>query len=145
MSMEAHPIIGVSKNCKKTPRTTNLNAKAIANIVVDFLHASKYTVKGAKLNGIYDLRVFDDGHKRELKQLKTLLTEEFTKVNFDYNACLAILVKVYSKGVIYQNGLDTDLEVQIAENLSIKENVDAYGIQVTPSKQYEEYKNRYRR
>lgn len=145
MSMEAHPIIGVSTKGKKPARLTDLNAKAIASTVVDFLHASKYIVKGAKLNGIYDLRVFDDGHKKELKQLKTLLAEEFKKVNFDYNTCLAILVKVYSKGIIYQNGLDTELEVKIAENLSIKDNVDAYGIQVNSSPQYQEYKNRFKR
>ena len=56
------------------------------------------------MEGTFDVRVFEDGHKKELKQLKTSLAKEFKTVNFDYNACLAILVKLYARGIIYQSG-----------------------------------------
>ena len=110
-----------------------------------FLHASHYLVKGASIEGTFDLRVFEDGHKKELKQLKTLLATEFKNVNFDYNACLAILVKLYAKGVIYQEGLDTDLEVKIAENLRVKDNVDAHGVSISSNNSYREFVKRARK
>ena len=146
MAMEHHPVISVSSSKGKKPaRLNDLKAKAIANTVVDYLHASSYSVKGAKLEGAFDVRVFEDGHKRELKQLKTLLANEFKNVNFDYNACLAILVKLYARGVIYQNGLDAELETKIAENLRVKENVDAYGVQVSANEAYQEHRKRFRK
>ena len=146
MAMEHHPIISLSNpKGRKPARLTDLKEKAIANTVVDFLHASKYSVKGSLMEGTFDVRVFEDGHKKELKQLKTLLATEFKKVNFDYNACLAILVKLYSRGIIYQSGFDTDLEVKIAENLRVKDNVDAYGVQVSANASYQEFRRRCKR
>lgn len=146
MAMEQHPVINVSgAKGRKPVRLTNLKGKVIANTVVDFLHASHYSVKGTLIEGTLDLRVFDEGHKKELKQLKTLLAEEFKKVNFDYNACLAILMKVYARCIIYQAGFDTDLEVKIIENLKVKENVDAYGVQVSANNSYQEFRKRCRR
>lgn len=146
MAMEHHPVISVSSSKGKKPaRLTDLKEKAIANTVVDFLHASKYSVKGSLMEGTFDVRAFEDGHKKELKQLKTLLAQEFKTVNFDYNACLAILVKLYSRGIIYQSGFDTDLEVKIAENLRVKDNVDAHGVQICANASYQEFRKRCRR
>ncbi len=146
MAMEHHPVVSLTNYKGKKPvRLTDLYEKVIANTVVDFLHASKYTVKGSLIEGTFDTRVFDDGHKKELKQLKTLLATEFRKVNFDYNACLAILVKLYSRGIIYQAGFDTELETMVAKNLKVKDNVDAYGVQVSANNTYQEYKKRFRR
>lgn len=146
MALEQHPIISLSNpKGRKPARLTDLKEKAIANTVVDFLHASKYSVKGSLIEGTFDVRVFEDGHKKELKQLKALLAEEFKKVNFDYNACLAILVKLYSRGIIYQSGFDTDLEVKIAENLRVKDNVDAHGITVTACDAYREHVRNFRK
>ena len=146
MALEQHPVVSVSGYKGKKPvRLTDLKEKAIANAVVDFLHASNYFVKGSLMEGTFDVRVFEDGHKKELKQLKTLLANEFKKVNFDYNACLAILVKLYSRGIIYQSGFDTDLEVKIAENLRVKDNVDAHGVQVSANNTYQEFRKRFRR
>ena len=72
------PVITVSGYKGKKPvRLTDMKAKAIANIVVDFLHDSSYSVKGSLVEGTLDLNVFDDGHKKEFKQLKTLLADEF--------------------------------------------------------------------
>lgn len=146
MALEHHPVVSVGGyKGKKPARLTDLKEKAIANAVVDFLHASNYSVKGSLMEGTFDVRVFEDGHKKELKQLKTLLAKEFKTVNFDYNACLAILVKLYSRGIIYQSGFDTDLEVKIAENLRVKDNVDAHGVQVSANNTYQEFRKRCRR
>lgn len=146
MAMEHHPVISVSGvKGKKPVRLTDLKEKAIANTVVDFLHASKYLVKGVSMEGTFDIRVFEDGHKKELKQLKTLLATEFKNVNFDYNTCLAILMRVYARGVIYQEGLDTELEAKIVESLRIKDNVDAHGVQVSANNGYQEFRKRARR
>ena len=78
MALEKQPVITVSGYKGKKPvRLTDMKAKAIANIVVDFLHDSSYSVKGSLVEGTLDLNVFDDGHKKEFKQLKTLLADEF--------------------------------------------------------------------
>lgn len=146
MSMEHHPVINLSGyKGKKPARLLNLNERVIANTVVDFLHASHYNVRETLIEGQFDLRDFEDGHKRELKQLKSLLAIEFKKVNFDYNACLAILVKLYARGIIYQAGFDLDLETKIAENVKVKDNVDAYGVSVSANAAYQEHKKRFRR
>ena len=146
MAMEQHPVLstgGIKGN--KPARLTDLKEKAIANTVVDFLHASHYNVKGSLMEGTFDVRVFEDGHKRELKQLKTLLTKEFKNVNFDYNACLAILIKLYTRGILYQAGFDLDMESKVAENLRVKDNVDAHGVQVSANDAYQEFRKRCRR
>jgi hypothetical protein len=52
---------------------------------------------------------------------------------------------LYARGVIYQNGLDTELETKIAENLRIKENVDSYGVQVSANEAYQEHRKRFRK
>ena len=146
MALEQQPVISVSgTKGTKVARLTDLKEKAIANIVVDFLHASSYSVKWTNLEDRFDLRVFEDGHKRELKQLKDLLVKEFKVVNFDYNACLAILLKLYTKGVIYQNGLDNDMEIMIANNIKVKDNVDAHGLQVSACTEYQEHRKRFRK
>ncbi len=146
MSMEHHPVITVSGyKGKKPARLTDLKAKAIANTVVDFLHASNYSVKGTLMEGTLDLRVFEDGHKKEFNQLKKLLATEFKNVNFDYNACLAILVKLYARGIIYQAGFETDMEVKVAENLRVKDNLEAHGISVSTNTAYQEHMKRFRR
>lgn len=146
MAMEHHPVVSLGGYKGKKPvRLTDLKEKAIANTVVDFLHASTYSVKGTLMEGTFDLRAFEDGHKKELKQLKTLLATEFKKVNFDYNACLAILMRVYTRGIIYQSGFELDLETKIAENLRVKDNVDAYGVQVSASNSYQEFRKRCKR
>lgn len=146
MALELHPIISVSNiKGKKPARLNDLKAKAIANTVVDFLHASSYSVKGSLMEGTFDVRTFEDGHKRELKQFKTLLANEFKNVNFDYNTCLAILIKLYARGIIYQSGFDLELETKIAENLKVKDNVDAYGVQVSANEAYQEFRKRCRR
>ena len=146
MAMQKHPIVNVSKRKgKKLARMTDLKEKVIVNTVVDFLHASKYSVKGKTIEGIFDLRVFDEGHKKELKQLKSLLVEEFKKDSLDYNTCLSILLKIYARGIIYENGLDTELETKILESLKVKDNVDAYGVSVSSNNTYQEYKKKFRR
>ena len=146
MALEHHPVVSVSGvKGKKPVRLTDLKEKAIANTVVDFLHASHYLVKGASMEGTFDLRVFEDGHKKELKQFKSLLATEFKNVNFDYNACLAILVKLYSRGVIYQEGLDTELESDIVKNLRVKDNVDAHGVSISSNNSYREFVKRSRK
>ena len=146
MAMEHHPIISTGNlKGRKPTRLTDLKEKAIANTVVDFLHASHYNVKDSLIEGTFDVRVFEDVHKRELKQLKTLLANEFKTVNFNYNTCLAILIKLYTRGIIYQAGFDIELESKIAENLKVKDNVDAYGVQVSAKDSYQEFRKRCRR
>ena len=66
-------------------------------------------------------------------------------VNFNYNTCLAILIKLYTRGIIYQAGFDIELESKIAENLKVKDNVDAYGVQVSANDAYQEFRKRCRR
>lgn len=146
MSMEQHLVISLSGfKGRKPVRFNDLNEKVIANTVVDFLHESRYLVKGFLMEGTLDLTVYEEDHKKELKQLKSLLATEFKKVNFDYNACLAILIKLYTRGIIYQAGFDTEMEVRLAENLRVRENVDAHGVQVSACNEYREHKKRFRR
>lgn len=56
-----------------------------------------------------------------------------------------MLVKLYTRGIIYKAGFDTDIEVKVAENLRVKDNINAHGISVTANQSYQDHIGKFRR
>ena len=105
---------------------------------------SSYNVRRTEINGDFSFDGFDDGHKKDLKHMKDLLTEEFVNVNFDYNKCLALLYEIYLRGVCYLHGLPTGQIYNLKSKITVKEKYDAPVVSVKEENTYSEYRKSFR-
>lgn len=145
MSLERNKVITTSDLKGRIPkRLTNLNEKLITEVVLGYIAHSSYNVRRTEINGDFSFEGFDDGHKTELKQFKTLLTEEFVTANFDYNKCLALLYEIYLRGVCYSEGIDSDQIYDLKRSTTVKERYDAPVVSVKEENTYSEYRKRIR-
>ncbi len=145
MVLVRNPIITTTLKGSKVPkRLTDLNEKFIADAMLLYIGHSNYHIKRTEIFGDFDLSVFDDGHKRELKSYIDLLVLEFKNINFDYNTCLALLIKIYARMIIYANGLSLDLENYVIKNMTVKERFDAPQLDIKQDNTYALYRKQFR-
>lgn len=145
MSLEKNKVITTNSLKGKAPkRMINLNEKLITELVLNYIAHSCYNVRRTEINGDFSLEGFDDGHKRELKHMKDLLTEEFAKVNFDYNKCLALLYEIYLRNICYLHNLPIEEIYSLKSKITIKEKYDTPVINVKEDNTYSKYRKAFR-
>lgn len=145
MSLERNKVITTSDLKGRIPkRLTYLNEKLITEVVLGYIAHSSYNVRRTEINGDFSFDGFDDGHKKDLKHMKDLLTEEFVNVNFDYNKCLALLYEIYLRGVCYLHGLPTGQIYNLKSKITVKEKYDAPVVSVKEENTYSEYRKSFR-
>lgn len=141
MALEHNPVISFTSIKNKSPqRVRNLNEKVMTEFVLMMMQQSNYRLRNADIKGDFNLNGFDDGHKKEFKVLKDLLIQEIGDVTHNYNECLALLIKIYVKGVIYLNGLDKELENLVANNLVVRIPANPRNIVVPVENTFNDYK-----
>lgn len=143
MSLKENKAVGAYKiNSKSPKRVQSLNDRLVVRAMMHFLESSTYRLatKGdhTVFSGAFSYDGFDDGHKKELKTLEKLLLEAVSPTQLDYNACLATLQKIYIRGVIYQEEVDTIDELQLLASLKIRENQK---VSYSPAPLSEAYQN----
>lgn len=145
MALEKNKVINTNGLKGRIPkRLTNLNEKLITETVLGYIAHSGYNAKCADISGDFSFEGYSDGHKKELKQMKDMLTEEFVNINFDYNKCLALLYEVYLRGVCYLHSLPSDQIYSLKSKITIKEKYDAPVVTVKQENTYSEYKKNFR-
>ncbi len=121
MAIEHNPLVGYMTSDSKLPlRVQHLNEKLSLEAILLMMEQTTYKVKGTDLEGQFTLEGYNKDHKRVLEALKKQLLPYLASVNKDYNQALALLYSIYSKGIIYDQGLDIELQSEIANNLSVK-------------------------
>ncbi len=145
MSLEKNKVITTNSLKGKVPkRMVNLNEKFITEMVLNYIAHSTYNVRHTDINGDFNFGGFDNGHKRDLKHMKDLLTEEFAKANFDYNKCLALLYEIYLRNICYLHGLSTEEIYNLKNKMTIKEKYDAPIVNVKEENTYSKYRKTFR-
>lgn len=145
MSLERNKVITTSGLKGRVPkRVTNLNEKLITEMVLGYIGHSTYHIRRSEAGGDFSYEGFDNGHKTDLNHLKSLLTEEFTETNFDYNKCLALLYEIYFRGVCYREGLPTGMRLELRKKTTVKEKSTAPVINVPTKNTYSEYRKSFR-
>ncbi len=122
MSLERNKVITTSDLKGRVPkRLTSLNEKLITEAVLGYIAHSSYHVKRTDITGDFSYESYSNGHKTDLKHMKTLLTEEFVTTNFDYNKCLALLYEIYLRGVCHTHGLPSGQIYDLKKKITVKE------------------------
>ena len=145
MSLERNKVITTSDLKGRVPkRLTCLNEKLITEAVLGYIAHSSYHVKRTDITGDFSYESYSNGHKTELKHMKSLLTEEFTNVNFDYNKCLALLYEIYLRGVCHTHGLPSGQIYDLKKKITVKEKYSAPINTVKEDNTYSEYRKNFR-
>lgn len=145
MSLKENKAISARKvNSKSPKRVQDLNDRLIAKAMMCFLESSTYRLATKSdhtlFSGAFCYDGFSSGHKKELKSLEKLLLEGISTAQLDYEACLAILQKMYIRGVIYQEELEDVDDVSLLEQLKIRDNQKVSSCPVPPlSEAYQNY------
>ena len=145
MSLERNKVITTSDLKGRVPkRLTNLNEKLITEAVLGYIAHSSYNVKRTDITGDFSYESYSNGHKTELKHMKTLLNEEFVTTNFDYNKCLALLYEIYLRGVCHTHGLPSGQIYDLKKKITVKEKYSAPINTVKEDNTYSEYRKSFR-
>lgn len=145
MAIGKNKVITTVDPDSRTPkRMLDLNEKLITEAVLMYVGHSTYHVKRTDTAGDFSLEGFNDGHKTDLKYMKSLLTEEFKNVNFDYNKCMALLLEIYFRGICYLEGLPTDMIYDLKKKTTVKEKYSSPVIDVVETNTYSTFKKNFR-
>ena len=146
MAMQQHHVIGASGMKGRIPqRLCNLNEKAIVEAMLFYIAHSSYHIKRTDVECDFDITVYDNGHKKELKALKELLIEELTKPILDYNKCLGLLHEIYLRAICYENSLNTDDKESLKKKTTIKEKYTVPTPKVEVKNTFSEYSKKFRK
>ena len=146
MAMQRHSVISASGMKGRIPqRLCNLNEKAIVEAMLFYIAHSSYHIKRTNVECDFDISVYDNGHKKELKALKELLIEEIKNPGFDYNKCLGLLHEIYLRAICYENGLSLDDKESLKKKVTIKEKYTAPTPKVEVKNTFSEYSKKFRK
>lgn len=145
MALERNIVITTNNLKGRIPkRLTNLNEKLITEVVLGYIGHSSYNVKHTDIGGNFNLDGFYNGHKKELKHMKEMLTEEFVNINFDYNKCLALLYEIYLRNICYLHDLPSEEIYNLKSKIAIKEKYDTPVVNVKEDNTYSKYRKTFR-
>lgn len=137
---EIEPIMITGTKTRSPKRFQNVNERFVAEAMLRFIEATLYRVvkKGNHVlcRGVFNYDCFNDGHKKELESFRKLLIANIEGEEINYIETLALLNKIYVKGVIYDQGLEGIDEARILENLKVTEKFEVKSNEIPLSEAY---------
>lgn len=148
MSLKNNKTFFLKNDVKKGSKLSTINERMIVQAILYFLTCSTYRVHGNHgkiiLSGQFDYSGYDNGHKRELNIYKKALLDIISEFNFDDNAALEIINRIYLRGIMYKEELDLELEDKIRSKISIVESLDVPFVEQTLNPEFVEFKKKFR-
>lgn len=129
MSIKKNAPVLVSGITEETPeKFRNLCDKLIAKAMIEFISCSSYRLEDGVTEVIsekdFSLECFFAQHKDELDMLEKELLSGIIRGQLDYNTCFLALTKIYSKAVIYQEGLLDIDEALLMKKINLSEKME---------------------